>query len=241
MTSRQARRERREAERKSRKAEYQAAKAEARFQSDELKQAVAPPTAPISRAEISRANSLHSTGPRTAAGKARSSQNSFKHGLYSNQLIMPGEDPAELDALKADLIAEHRPANQTEHILVNEIAEHYWRIRRMRALEARAFTPENLDAWCDNGLLALLQRTMAAAERGLHKALTALRQQRKDRDIPRPAENGFVSQKSESGFVPAFSSVLPSLEMDRAHFDPDPDPPLPLVNENPLLDHPAAA
>ena len=46
-----------------------------------------------------------STGPRTAEGKAASSQNSFKHGLYSKQLVIQGEDPAELDALKADLIA----------------------------------------------------------------------------------------------------------------------------------------
>ncbi len=208
MTSRQARRERREAERKSRRAEYQAAREEA----------VAPPIAPISRAHINRANSLHSTGPRTAAGKTRSSQNSFKHGLYSTQLVMPGEDPAELDALKADLIAEHRPGNQTEHILVNEIAEQYWRIRRMRALEARAFTPENFDEWSNNGLLALLLRTMAAAERGLHKALTALRHQRKER--------GFVSQKTPEvdnpGFVPEFSTMSPSPETVPIHFDPDP-------------------
>jgi hypothetical protein len=53
------------------------------------------------RAEINRANARHSTGPRTATGKARSSQNSFKHGLYAKYLVLPDEDPAELDELCA--------------------------------------------------------------------------------------------------------------------------------------------
>ena len=88
------------------------------------------------RAAINRANAQHSTGPKTVDGKSASSQNSFKHGLYSKQLVMQGENPAELDALKADLRAEHQPANTTEEILVNEIAEHYWRIRRFRRMEA---------------------------------------------------------------------------------------------------------
>lgn len=237
-TSRQLRRERREAERKARKAEYQAAKTQARIPAEadaepvpaaapELEQSQ-PENAARSRAEVNRANAQHSTGPRSFIGKHRSSQNSFRHGLYSTQLIMPGEDPVELDTLKADLIAEHQPANQTEHILVNEIAEQYWRIRRMRELEARAFTPENLDSWMESGLLTLIQRTMASAERGLHKALNQLRSiQNAARPQP-DSEIGFVSQNAPSpnpdcGFVPEFSYVTPSETLDFSRLDPDPD------------------
>ncbi len=50
-----------------------------------------------------------SSGPKTEQGKAAASQNSFKHGLYSKALIIPGEDPALFEALRTDLAAEHRP------------------------------------------------------------------------------------------------------------------------------------
>ena len=148
---------------------------------------------PITRAAINRANSRLSTGPRTPEGKARSARNSFKHGLYSQQLVIEGEDPAQFDQLRATLRAEHQPLNSTEEILVDELAQHFWRMRRFRALEARAWSPENLDAWCQNGLLALIQRSMSSAERAFHKALATLQKLQKDR----PA--------NQSGFVPAKS------------------------------------
>ncbi len=142
------------------------------------------------RAETNRANAQHSTGPKSAIGKLRSSQNSFQHGLYSKQLILPDEDPAEFDHLRATLRSEHQPANTTEEILVDELAQHFWRMRRFRALEARAFQPENLDDWCNNGLMTLIQRSMASAERSFHKSLTALRALQKTR--------GFVPQQTNS-------------------------------------------
>ena len=141
------------------------------------------------RAETNRANSQRSTGPRSATGKARSSQNSFKHGLYSKQLVLPDEDPAELDAVRADLRAEHQPINETEAILVNELAEQFWRLRRMRELEADALSDyERLGSWLKTGFLAMIQRIMASAERGFHKALASLRSSQKER--------GFVPSES---------------------------------------------
>ncbi len=103
----------------------------------------------LCRADVNRANAAHSTGPRTPEGKENSKRNSFKHGLYAKNLVIPGEDPAELDRLRARLRAEHQPGNETESILVNEIAENFWRLRRMREYEARAMQPENLDKWFD--------------------------------------------------------------------------------------------
>ena len=151
------------------------------------------------RAEINRANSQHSTGPKTAEGKAASSENSFKHGLYSSQLVIPGEDPAALDALKADLRAEHQPANTTEELLVNEIAEHFWRIRRYRRMEAASLAlPNEVLVVALMEYLPLYQRFMSASERGLHKSLTALRQLQKDRGfVPHIANQAHSTDNCE--------------------------------------------
>ena len=194
MTPRQARNQRRAAERAARKAEQrrQAINTEPVATEAVTGQPAAPTPELRTCAEINRANSQFSTGPRSAAGKANSSRNSFKHGLYSEQLVLPGEDPAELDALRADLRAEHQPANETEAILVNELAEQFWRLRRMRHLEARALSDTETMS-----LLALIQRTMASAERGFHKSLTSLRQLQNAR-----------------GFVPLTSAELPRDEQN---------------------------
>ena len=62
------------------------------------------------RLAANRQNAQHSTGPRTAGGKKRSSRNSRQHGLYSNArffwdaAIALGEDPREFERLlKLDL------------------------------------------------------------------------------------------------------------------------------------------
>jgi len=153
-----------------------------------------------------QANSQKSTGPTSPAGKARSSRNSFKHGLYSKDLVLPNENPAELDQLRASLRAEHQPINSTEEMLVNDLAENFWRLRRMREFETRAMLPENIVDWHQTGLLAVVQRTMASAERGFHKSLTALRRLQKDRGfVPRESDPVDLEQPAPAlsiGFVP---------------------------------------
>jgi hypothetical protein len=149
-----------------------------------------------------RANAQRSTGPKTIEGKTNASRNSFKHGLYSKQLVVGAEEAAALDQLKSNLRAEHQPINETEGILVNELAEQFWRLRRARAYEARLL---------DSGEvliphLAAIQRMMSSAERGFHKALTLLRRLQKDR-----------------GFVPANSAAEPSEPLDRAEPEPSRD------------------
>ncbi len=198
MTARQARTERRAAEREHRN---MAARQSASNTTLIIEAPVTDPSVPPTRTEINRANSQHSTGPKTREGKANSSRNSFKHGLYSKKLIIPGEDPAELDRLRASLVAEHQPFNTTEHILVNELAEHFWRLRRMRELEARSWQPDNLDASCDNGLFALVQRSMASAERSFHKALTALGKLQKARGFVPQNQERHQTESPESGSV----------------------------------------
>jgi hypothetical protein len=194
-----ARQQRRQAERKARKAALQAQKSHAEPASHETT-AAAPKAqmAHSNRAEVNRKNSQQSTGPRTAEGKSASSQNAFKHGLYSKQLILPGEDPAELDVLRADLRREHQPATTTEDILVNELAEHFWRLRRMRKFEARAMSADNFETGL--AILPIIQRTMASAERGFHKALKTLTDLQRQRGfVPQtqPAETQSIARTTQ--------------------------------------------
>ncbi len=165
------------------------------------------------RAAINRESSQHSTGPRSAEGKAISSQNSFKHGLYSKALMFRGENPAELDALKADLRSEHQPANTTEEILVNEMAEQFWRLRRIREQEVMDYHDGETGLIAVTKMMPIIQRLMSAAERGFYKATSALRQLQKDRGfVPHFSESpqDSVPQTNKTGAVAAVGFVPPN-------------------------------
>ena len=48
-----------------------------------------------------RANAQKSTGPRSVEGKSASRFNALKHGIDAASIVIPGEDPADYDALVA--------------------------------------------------------------------------------------------------------------------------------------------
>jgi len=205
MTARQARKERRAAERAARNNHDRPAAPGRESGNGEERETELPhnPRKPT-RSEINRTNARHSTGPKTAEGKNNSKRNSFKHGLYSKDLVCFGEDPAELDELRASLRAEHQPATETEEILVNEIAEHFWRLRRMRKYEALGMQDGNFNSYFQQGLWVLIARNMASAERGMYKAIATLRQIQKDRKANQTAaESESKLQNGDFGFVPA--------------------------------------
>jgi hypothetical protein len=90
----------------------------------------------MSRTAINRANSRHSTGPRTDSGKQRSSLNALRHGLTAASAVLPSEDRAAYDAHRHGFFDEYKPATPTESQLVIEIADTAWRINRIPSLEA---------------------------------------------------------------------------------------------------------
>ncbi len=83
-----------------------------------------------------RANASLSTGPRTAAGLEATKYNATKHGLSGKQIVTRDEDPAAYDELRRQLIVDHAPANEREAMLVEEIAQNWWRLERARRVEA---------------------------------------------------------------------------------------------------------
>ena len=89
-----------------------------------------------SQISANRNNAKKSTGPKTPEGRAAARLNGLKYGLYAETLILPGEDPAEFDALLDRLDAEHQPATPTEVILVRQMAMASWRLVRLVHMEA---------------------------------------------------------------------------------------------------------
>jgi len=197
MTPRQARRERREAERKAKKADikrnpHRAPMAPETALLSEPKMPTKMPTVDQATATqpqhneaacpgVSTKIKVKSTGPRTSEGKFTSSRNSFKHGLASGQVIVPGEDGAAFENLLNDLTQEHQPANLTEQLLVKEIAQSHWLTQRALRLQNECFT-------ADGDRLALFLRYQTTHQRAFFKALSNLRALKKD------AARGFVSQ-----------------------------------------------
>ena len=79
-----------------------------------------------------------STGPRTDEGKARSSRNALKHGLFSKVDLIEGESQEQFDALFDGLKEDHKPRTATEECLVHRLASIQWKLIRMDRHEAIA-------------------------------------------------------------------------------------------------------
>jgi hypothetical protein len=89
--------------------------------------------------QANRANAQQSTGPRTAAGKARSSQNALKHGLRAQATVLPDENTADFDFLVSELENQFQPQTPIEWTLLRQLADAEWRMRRVPSLEAGLF------------------------------------------------------------------------------------------------------
>lgn len=87
--------------------------------------------------DTSRRNGAKSRGPLTAAGKQRSSANSYKHGISSQALLIPGESQADLDAHFGAYRDRFNPADAVELDLVDNLASITWRRRRLWRREGR--------------------------------------------------------------------------------------------------------
>ena len=161
-------------------------------------QAIAKPTTtdPVQRwlerrTAINRANSQHSTGPRTQAGKQRSSLNALRHGLTAASPVLPSEDTAAYENHRRRFFDEYQPATPTESQLVQELVDTSWRLNRIPLLEAdvlaraaapvppdREITFDIVDA---HRLIANLGIQSQRLSRQFQKSLATLRDLQADR------------------------------------------------------------
>ena len=89
-----------------------------------------------------RANSRRTGGPRTEEGKQIAAKNSTKLGIYSNQIILPGEDDEEFVALEALFVADFQPQGVAESALVHDLAVLTWKKARLERIERSVLLTE---------------------------------------------------------------------------------------------------
>ena len=86
--------------------------------------------------DANRLNSQKSTGPTSPEGKAASSLNALKSGIDAWSHIIPGEDPAELEALTAAFLLHFHPADPIQLSLVDTLVSAEWTQRRLRRAQS---------------------------------------------------------------------------------------------------------
>lgn len=89
--------------------------------------------------QANRRNARKSTGPKTPEGKDAVRHNALKHGLLSQEALLPNEDEAALKELGESLRAELKPVGEMENLLAERIIASTWRLRRLGRVEAGIF------------------------------------------------------------------------------------------------------
>jgi hypothetical protein len=146
--------------------------------------------------DANRLNAMNSTGPRSVEGKAATRFNALKFGLDAQSLVIPGEDPAALEALTSGYHQQFHPANPLEAHFVDALIRADWTKRRLSLIEANALKamlreqPEDepnplgaavlRDAAGPNALQKIF-RQQNAQERAYYRALTELRRLQAER------------------------------------------------------------
>ncbi len=101
--------------------------------------------ASVKQLSANRRSARRSTGPRTSAGKSRASKNAIKHGLTAEQVVLPWESAAELEALLEELGEDYSPVGVMERHLVQEIAMSMWQLARLHRIEAAVIEQQHYE------------------------------------------------------------------------------------------------
>jgi hypothetical protein len=94
-------------------------------------------SASAARTAANRLNALKSTGPRTAAGKAKSALNALKHGLTSQSPLLPTEDPAAYNLFAEGYLEELNPQSVEQFNLAQQLITVSWKLNRIPQIEAK--------------------------------------------------------------------------------------------------------
>ena len=98
--------------------------------------------------KANRLNSKKSTGPKSLAGKRRSSLNSIKHGLTCEKNVAVGENKQEFEDLKKDVLKQFPIFDLISELYVRKIISFEWSIRRYQTIETGTFSRESYQISC---------------------------------------------------------------------------------------------
>jgi len=90
------------------------------------------------KTNANRLNAVQSTGPRTEAGKRKSSRNALKSGFYARELVVKAEEQPEFEALRASLRRQFAPATAMQLISFDQVVCCGWRCKLALRVEASA-------------------------------------------------------------------------------------------------------
>jgi hypothetical protein len=145
------------------------------------------PFASTDRVAINRQNAARSTGPVTPEGKRRSSLNGLRHGLTGHTVVLPEDDLAAYQEHCAQFQAELKPHGLLETKAVQTIADTYWRLDRIRAMENNLFSlgfeEQSGDLATDPAIHCALAQAKALDSRGDLLARLSLYEQRLNRTL----------------------------------------------------------
>jgi len=179
-----------------------------------------------------RRNAVQSTGPRTVAGKKVAALNALRHGLTSQTVVLPDEDPAEFERHAVHMSMYWLPQGQQENMLVERIVHLSWRLLRLAKIEVgvlrveyvrieadarpHVVNLENVGPWAfaestTKGILEKLCRYESSKEKSLSRTMRDLmflqdRRRRQDRD---PVTKASLL-KDQIGFLKDLAKELPA-------------------------------
>ena len=78
-----------------------------------------------------RRNAQRSTGPRSPEGREISSRNAQQHGVLSQRVTTDVEENELYESMLNGLMDEYGPRSETEILLVERLANLFWRERRL--------------------------------------------------------------------------------------------------------------
>jgi len=137
------------------------------------------------------AGASKATGPTTPEGKAISSQNAVKDGLYTREAyIRPGEE-AEYEKLVDRFLTDLLPQDTLEIVLVSEIATATWRLRRCNLVEGHMVDQSLFDPMEDPALekkQRAVDRARAQSHIIIRRSMAELRKLQTERATRRELE-----------------------------------------------------
>ena len=156
------------------------------------------------REKTNRENAKHSTGPRTEAGKQRSSRNATTHGLTAQSVTLAPEEEAAYQQLCTKFFEEYQPATATEAAMVQLLVDTTWRLNRIVQLEDAVLANTTLppqDAIEQISRLGLYSSRLSRQFQNTVKQLREIQDDRRQRERQGtqrdPSDDGFVFSRQQ--------------------------------------------